>query len=97
MVKTGLDITKQCPQLYAYIFSILTAILLTLKLQPKQAPRVIVVGAINTVLLMGINFCDWHFQWLTWLIASFSILASAVFLAVFIDGKSLKNEQEVTE
>jgi len=84
------NITKQCPQIYIYIFTILTSIALASKYNKDQVIPVTVSGAIVTTLLMGVNFCSWKYQWLTWILAGFSIVSAAINLTgVFTTDKKL--------
>lgn len=69
-------IYTQCPQIYIYILSVVTSILLSLKLNnTSKAITSFVSGIIFTIILVGINYCDWSFQWITWIITIFSIFA----------------------
>ena len=92
MVNPGnFDINKQCPQVYIYIFSTLIAILLAAKYgTPKQVIMSILSGIITTILLMGINYCDWTFQWLTWFVAALTILVTVINIIFLLDDEEYK-------
>ncbi len=69
------DITKQCPQIYIYIFSVLTAlIVLTKTKDTEKVIATLIAGFVSTIMLMGINYCDWTFQWLTWVFSAFYLV-----------------------
>ncbi len=61
-------ITTQCPQIYVYIVSIITTMVLFIRYgMPMEAMFNGVMGIIMGFILMGINFCSWNFQWVTYL------------------------------
>lgn len=87
MIPANFDINKQCPQVYIYIFSVLTSVLIAAKYGDVNEVFVTsVVGVVVTVLLMGINFCDWNFQWLTWYIAAGFLLGATLNVLYLFSG-----------
>lgn len=84
VLKANFDITKQCPQIYIYIFAIITSALVSLKLCNKmQFLWTLVSGIITTIILMGIEYCDWSFQFIPWTFSVIFILISFVNIIVF--------------
>lgn len=90
--KGNFDIERQCPQLYIYIFTVITSILVTMKygVERRETIATILSGIIMTIMLMGMNYCDWTFQWFTWLIASIYILI-AISNIIILFGKETEN------
>lgn len=88
------DVQKQCPQIYIYILSILTSILVTIRYgKAKQVISTVITGTIVTILLMGVNYCDWTFQWLTWIFAALSILVATTNILLFVSPDKIMEEE----
>lgn len=80
------DIQNQCPQIYIYIFSLLASSLYAFKTAGVTGGiSSIVSGVVSTVLLMGVNFCDWRFQWITWVLAALWMLSGTFTLLAFFN------------
>lgn len=93
-MNNNFDIQKQCPQIYFYIFSVLTSVLLAIKYKKtKKAIQIVLGGLIGVILLMGVDYCKWPFQWLTWILAAFSILAATLRIIIFISPEEIKYEE----
>lgn len=81
-----------CPQIYIYIVSVITAIILAIKYnKPKKSIEFLLSGLITVIILNGINYCDWQFQWLTWVFAALSILSALIRVYLII------NNDEITD
>jgi len=84
VLKANFNLMTQCPQLIFYIIAIITSSLVSLKLCNKmQALWTIGSGIITTIILMGINYCDWSFQFITWFFSVIFILISLLNIIVF--------------
>ena len=84
VLKANFNILKQCPQVYIYILAIITSALVTLKLSSKQNfVCTLISGALSTVILMGINYCDWYFQFITWFFSFMFLLIAFVNIKIF--------------
>lgn len=93
-MKPNFNIYKQCPQVYAYMFSAIAALLLAVKAGKKMDALFIYISTIvTTVMLMGINFCDWYFQWYTWLLAIIFVLSGLMDLIELFYNKQDTKEQ----
>lgn len=96
MNKLNLNIKNQCPQLYLYILAVVTSILITLKFgTKKEALTTIIFGLAMTIILMGVDFCNWPFQWLTWILAAlWLIVAFGNIFIMFLDDEEYKKLNE---
>ena len=74
IMKANFDIYKQCPQMNIYIIAIITSILVNIKYSNNYLRIIssIISGIIGVIILMGINYCDWTFQWLTYIFSAMS-------------------------
>ena len=78
------NIMTQCPQIYIYIISVITSALVSLKLCNKvQFLWTLISGVISTIILMGINYCDWSIQLITWIFSALFILITISNLIIF--------------
>ena len=91
MVNIGnFDINNQCPQVYIYIFSVLTTIILLAKHgKTEEVIFSVIYGLTTVVWMMGVNYCDWTFQWLTWFMAVVYLTIAITNIILFIDEKNL--------
>ncbi len=81
------NIHTQCPQIYIYILSVITAALVALRFgNLKTVLYTLLMGAIVTVMLMGVDYCTWTFQWFTWILAALSLLAATANILFFFVG-----------
>jgi uncharacterized membrane protein len=84
ILAANFNLMTQCPQVYIYVFAVVTSALVSLKLcDKKQAMWTIISGIITTIILMGINICNWNFQFITWIFSLLFILISALNILVF--------------
>lgn len=94
----ALDLQKQCPQIYIYIFSVLASVLVTLRYESiETVVATIIAGTISTFILMGINLCDWKFQWVTWLLAAGWMLSATASIIAFFESPGYKKRNINTE
>lgn len=85
VLSANFNLYKQCPQIYIYIFAILTSALVSLKLGTINEVMIsLISGALMTFILMGINYCDWNFQFITWLFSFIFICISIINIFLFL-------------
>lgn len=94
MVNVGnFDINKQCPQVYIYIFSVLTSLVLVAKHgKAEHVLMTIFSGIITTIWMMGVNYCDWTFQWLTWVMSGVYLLIALTNLILLTKDKEISKD-----
>lgn len=92
----NLNIYKQCPQIYIYIFTVITSVLIALKYGTmQQVTLTLLSGAISTFILMGINMCSWSFQWFSWLLAAIWIIVATSNILIFFNGASKEDTDRI--
>ncbi|HEY9703730.1 MAG TPA: hypothetical protein V6C58_14880 [Allocoleopsis sp.] len=93
------NLATQCPQMYIYILAIITSALLSVRFgNYNQVIGTLVMGGIMTFILMGINFCSWNFQWVTWIFATLALLLVVGNTAlIFADSKTLESIKKLEE
>lgn len=85
MDKVSLQFNKQCPQYYIYLGSALLGALVLLKVNKYNLFINQLIGvALMALLLLGMGFCYWPWQWITWVIAGFSIISGLVYIVLLL-------------
>lgn len=93
IMKANFDIYTQCPQVYIYIISIILSTLVYVKFTDLTLGVVnLISGIIGVIILMGINYCDWNFQFITWFFSFIFILNIIVntYLLLFVSQKEIE-------